>query len=83
MYCNVSNKYRKFKKTKILYSFKKTLSLSIIYIKCGHKYEKIFKCSNSNVLIINKYVLCNKRNINIRKKSLMKQIIKDSKKLWI
>ena len=34
MYCNVSNKYRKFKKSK---------SLSIAYSKCGHEYEKIFK----------------------------------------
>ena len=71
MYCNVSNKYRKLKKTKILFSFikvYKALSLSIIYIKCGHEYEKIFKSSNLNVLIINNYVLHNKRNINIRKK---------------
>ena len=31
---NVSKKYRK---------LKKTLRLSILYIKCGHGYEKIFK----------------------------------------
>ena len=43
MYCNVCNKYRKSKKTKISYIFKKTLSLSIVYIKCGYKYEKICK----------------------------------------
>ena len=43
MYCNVCNKYRKFKKAKISYIFKKTLSLSIVYSKCGHEYEKIFK----------------------------------------
>ena len=42
MYCNVCNKYRKLKKTKI-YIFKKTLSLSIVYSNCGHAYEKIFK----------------------------------------
>ena len=40
MFC----KYRKFKKTKISYiSKKKTLSLSIVYSKCSHEYEKIFK----------------------------------------
>ena len=39
-YCNVCNKYRKSKKTKILYVFKKTLSLSIVYRKCGRKYER-------------------------------------------
>ena len=43
MYCNVSNKYRKYKKTGISYIFKKTLSLSVVYSKCGHEYEKIFK----------------------------------------
>ena len=43
MYCNLSNKYRKFKKTKVSYIFKKTLSLSIVYSKCGLEYEKIFK----------------------------------------
>ena len=31
MYCNVCNKYRKFKKIKISYIFKKTLSLSVVY----------------------------------------------------
>ena len=30
-------------KTKISYIFKKALSLSIAYGKCGHEYEKIFK----------------------------------------
>ena len=43
MYCNVCNRYRKFKKTKLSYIFKKSLSLSIIYSNCGHEYEKIFK----------------------------------------
>ena len=43
MYRNVCNKYRKSKKTKISYIKKKTLSLSIVYIKCGHEYKKIFK----------------------------------------
>ena len=42
MYCNVCNIYRKSKKTK-LYIFKKAFSLSIVYIKCGYEYEKIFK----------------------------------------
>ena len=35
--------YRKSKKTKISYIFKKTLSLSIVYSKCSHEYEKMFK----------------------------------------
>ena len=43
MYCNVCNKYRKSKKAKVSYTFIKTLSLSIVYSKCGHEYEKIFK----------------------------------------
>ena len=30
-------------KTKISYILKKTLSLSILYSKCGHEYEKAFK----------------------------------------
>ena len=42
MHCNVCNKYRKFKKTKIQCVFKKTLSLFIVYSECGHEYEKIF-----------------------------------------
>ena len=40
MYCNVANKYRKPTKTKRSNIFK---SLSILYSKCGHEYEKIFK----------------------------------------
>ena len=43
MYCNVCNKYRKYQKTKISYIFKKALRLSIVYSKCDHEYEKIFK----------------------------------------
>ena len=44
MYCNVHNKYRKLeKKPSISYIFKKTLSLSTVYSKCGHEYEKMFK----------------------------------------
>ena len=31
MYCNICNKYRKFKKTKTSYNFVKKLSLSIIH----------------------------------------------------
>ena len=37
MYCNVYNKYRKFKKTEMSYTFKKRLSLSINYRNCGHE----------------------------------------------
>ena len=43
MYCNVCNKYRKFKETKISYNFKKTLNISIIYSKSGHEYKIIIK----------------------------------------
>ena len=43
MYSNVSIKYRKSRKTKISYIFKKTLILSIVYNKCRHEYEIIFK----------------------------------------
>ena len=43
MYCNVCNKYRKFRKTYTSYIFKRTLSPSIAYSKCGHEYEKKLK----------------------------------------
>ena len=43
MYCNVCNKYRRFQKTKISNTFKKTLGISIVYTKYVHKYETIFK----------------------------------------
>ena len=44
IYCNVCSKYRKIKYPKILFIFlKKTLSVPIVYNKCGHKYGKIFK----------------------------------------
>ena len=39
MYYNICNKYRKFK----ISNFLKKLSLSIVYIKCGHQFKKIFK----------------------------------------
>ena len=48
MYCNVCNKYRKFKKTKISCFFKKTVfCLSFVYSKCSHEYEKIFERQES------------------------------------
>ena len=41
------------KKTKVSYIFKKKLSLSIVYSKCGHEYQKIFKEEESiNILKI-------------------------------
>ena len=46
IHCNVCNKYRKSKKTKIV-CIKKTLSLSIVYKKCGHEYGKVFKAEIS------------------------------------
>ena len=42
MYCNVCNKYRKSQTTKISYILKE-LSLSIVYSKYGHGYEKYLK----------------------------------------
>ena len=48
MYCKVCNTCRKFQKTKISNIFKKALSLSIVYSKCGHEYEKIFKEEEPN-----------------------------------
>ena len=42
MYCNAYNTYRKSKKTKISYIFRKA-SFCIVYSKCVHEYEKIFK----------------------------------------
>ena len=43
MYCNVCNKYRKFKNPKIWYIFKETLDPSIVYSKCGHGCKKYLK----------------------------------------
>ena len=46
MYCNVCNKYRKSKKTKVSYNFEKALSLAFVYSKCGYEYQKIFNKKN-------------------------------------
>ena len=43
MYCNVCNKQEILKKTKVSYILKKPLRFSIVYSKCGHEYQKIFK----------------------------------------
>ena len=51
IYCNVCNKYRKFENPKISYIFKKTVSLSIVYSKCGYEYEKIFKEGESTEIL--------------------------------
>ena len=45
IYCNFCNKYRKLKSLKHIF-LKKTLGLSIVYIKCGHKYKKHLKKKN-------------------------------------
>ena len=45
--CNVCNKCRKFKNSKVSFIFKKTLDLSIVYSKCIHEYKKIFKEEDS------------------------------------
>ena len=74
MCCNVSNKYRKFKKTKI-YIKKNTLSISIVYTKCGHECEKIFQEEESieilktlglinNIEEYQKYIIMPQENVN-------------------
>ena len=60
MYCNVCNKYKKLKKTKISNIFYKTLSLSIAYGNCGLEYEKIFKEQESIKIL---KILCLIHNI--------------------
>ena len=42
IYCVIWGKYRKFEKPKISYLLEKTV-LPIIYSKCKHEDEKIFK----------------------------------------
>ena len=49
MYCNICNKYRKFKNPKISYISKE--DLSIVYSKCGHEYIKIFKKEDSTEIL--------------------------------
>ena len=46
IYCNVCNKYGKFKDPEISYIFKRTLDLCIIYNKCGHEHKKYLKKKN-------------------------------------
>ena len=43
IYCIVCGKYKKIKNPKISYILEQELVLSIIYIKCGSKEEKILK----------------------------------------
>ena len=43
IYCIVCGKYKKIKNPKISYSLEVELVLSIIYIKCSSKEEKILK----------------------------------------
>ena len=42
-------KYNKFKNPKILYTFEKTLVISIICIKCGNEDEKIFQEESTEI----------------------------------
>ena len=46
MYCNVCNKYKKLKRTKISYIFQKTLRLSIIYSSVVMNMKKYLKKKN-------------------------------------
>ena len=50
MYCNICNKYRKFKNPKISYISKEE-DLSIVYSKCGNEYIKIFKKEDSTEIL--------------------------------
>ena len=51
MYCNICNKYKKHKKTKIPYIFEKILSLSIVYSNCDHEYQKTFEDEESTEIL--------------------------------
>ena len=46
IYSIICNKYRKFKNSKISCIFKKTLDLSIVYIRYGHEYKKYLNKKN-------------------------------------
>ena len=41
-----------FKKIKYHIFFKKTINLPIVYSKCGHEYEKIFKEKDESIEIL-------------------------------
>ena len=49
--CNVCNKNRKLNKTKLSNIFKKTFSLSIVYIECAPEYEKKIKEEESTEIL--------------------------------
>ena len=51
IYCSVFKNYRKLKNPKLSSIFKKALDLPIVYSKCGHKYQKIFKEEDSNEIL--------------------------------
>ena len=59
MYCNICNKYKKPKKTKIPYIFEKILSLSIFYSNFDHEYQKIFEDEESTEILKNLGLLPN------------------------
>ena len=46
-YCIACDKYRKFKNTKISYTFKNTLGLSIVCSKSANEYKKYLKKDES------------------------------------
>ena len=51
MYCNVCNKYRKFKKTKICIFFKKKYVFLLLTVNVVKNMEKHLKNQNHQVLI--------------------------------
>ena len=73
MYCNVCNKYRKSKETKISYILKKTLNLLIFYSKCSHEYKIIFK-EEQSVEILQIHGLINTRQVSENILSCLKKI---------
>ena len=65
----VCNKYRKLRKTKISYIVFKKMSLSIVYSKSGHEYEKTLKEEESIEILkiwksIKKYIIMSEENIS-------------------
>ena len=51
IYCRVCNKYRESKILTMSQIIKNTLSLSVVYSKCRHEYEKIFKEEESTEIL--------------------------------
>ena len=57
IFCNVCNKYIKFKNPKIY--IKKKTDLSIVYSKCGHECKKVFKEEEESIEILKNGLITN------------------------